>query len=187
MISPEPISHGGRLLPQPTRLKPRTPSLFHQICQCLAVAALGLASYFFISHFFLQSVTVVGRSMAPTLSDSQRYLLNRWILYVRPPHREDIVVLRDLIDNSFAVKRVIGTPGDQVDLKGGKVFVNGRQLDEAYLPPGTPTFSYSKLNEQLFTCEKDQFFVLGDNRMNSADSRTYGPVPRRNILGLIVH
>jgi signal peptidase I len=150
------------------------------------VAALALASYFIISHFVLQSVQVVGVSMAPTLHDSQQYLLNRWVYYFRAPRRSDVVVLRDPIDQGFAVKRVIGTSGDCVCLKDGKVYVNGCKLDEPYLVSGMPTFPYMSDKEKPITLGKDEYFVLGDNRKNSADSRTYGPVPRRSILGLIV-
>lgn len=147
---------------------------------------LATVSYFVISHFFLQSVKVVGRSMVPTLLDSQHYLLNRWIYHVRSPRPSDIVVLRDPSDNGFSVKRVVATPGDSIYLKHGSVYVNGCKLDEAYLAPGTPTFTDTQSGDQLFLCGNDQFFVLGDNRLNSIDSRAYGPVPRRNILGPII-
>jgi len=166
----------------------RTPvrSILRQTWQFLVLGGLAVASYFFISHFLLQSVKVVGRSMVPTLSDSQHYLLNRWIYYVRDPQQSDIVVLRDPSDNGYSVKRVIAAPGDSICLKGGDVYVNGRKLKEAYLAPGTPTFTDPKCRNHLILCGKGQFFVLGDNRMNSIDSRTYGPVPRQNILGPIV-
>ena len=160
--------------------------VLRQIFQCVAVTLLAAASYLTISHFVLQSVKVVGRSMVPTLSDSQHYLLNRWVYHFRTPHQSDIVVLRDPSDNGFSVKRVIGTPGDSVYLKGGGVYVNGAKLNETYLMPGTMTFTDSKYRDELLLCGKDQYFVLGDNRGNSVDSRTYGLVPRGNILGPIV-
>ncbi len=170
--------------------KPANHSLFRtfvrQANQCLIVALLAGLSYFVVSHFLLQSVRVVGRSMVPTLYDSQHYLLNRWIYYVRTPQPCDIVVLRDPSDNGFSVKRIIATPGDAVYLKNGFVYVNGCKLNEPYLVPGTQTFTESSFRNQLILCGKDQFFVLGDNRQNSIDSRTYGPVPRKNILGSIV-
>ena len=183
---PESISADPDLLPLAHRARRRARSILQQVFQCLAIAILAAASYFVISRFFLQSVKVVGRSMLPTLSDSQHYLLNRWVYYVHPPRHSDIVVLRDPSDNGFSVKRVIATPGDSIYLKEGSVYVNGCKLTEAYLAPGTPTFTDSKYRNQLILCGKDQFFLLGDNRQNSIDSRAYGPVPRTNILGPII-
>ena len=156
---------------------------FGKTCALLLSAVL---SYYLISHYLVQSVRVVGLSMVPTLQDSQFYLLNRWVLHLRPPHRSEIVVLRDPLDGGFAVKRVIGVAGDSVYLTDGQIYLNGQKLDESYLPPGTPTFPLSRAREQLFKCRQGQYFVLGDNRGNSLDSRTYGPVSRGNILGLIV-
>ena len=168
--------------------KPRAESrsILQQSVQFLAVAVLAAASYFAISQFVLQSVKVVGRSMVPTLYDSQHYLLNRWVYYVHPPRRSDVVVLRDPSDNGFSVKRVIATPGESIFLKDGSVYVNGCKLSESYLAPGTPTFTDSKYPDKLILCGKDQYFLLGDNRLNSIDSRAYGPVPRKNILGPII-
>lgn len=170
----------------PEEEKKKSPSLQQQFYQCISVAALALASYFFVSHFLVQTVQVVGVSMVPTLYDSQQYMLNRWVYHFREPKQSDVVVLRDPVDKGYAVKRIIAAAGDFVDLKDGRVYVNGRRLVEPYLAPGTPTFPYCKGNEQCFLLGKDQYFVLGDNRKNSADSRTYGPVPRQSILGLIV-
>ena len=124
--------------------------------------------------------------MVPTLRDSQQYLLNRWVYFVREPRRTDVVVIRDPADNGYSVKRIIGVAGDAIYLKEGDVYINGRKLTEPYLSPQMPTYSYGKSREQLIVCGTDQYFVLGDNRMNSADSRTYGPISRKRILGLIV-
>ncbi|SPE62368.1 Signal peptidase I (fragment) [Verrucomicrobia bacterium] len=161
-------------------------AFWRQSAHLVVFAAMATASYLLISHFFLASVQVVGMSMAPTLHDSEHYLLNRWIYYVRGPKRADVVVLRDPVDHSFAVKRIIATAGDTVYLKDGAIYLNGQPMREPYLQPGIPTFPYAQLKEQYFQCGKDQFFVLGDNRMNSADSRTYGLISRRNILGLVI-
>lgn len=147
---------------------------------------MAFGSYFLVSRFLLQSVKVVGISMMPNLKDADRYLLNRWIYFVRSPQRADIVVLRDPADNGLSVKRVVAIPGDSVYLKGGDVYLNGKRLAEPYLSPGTPTFTAVNPRNQLILCGKSQVFVLGDNRMNSVDSRVYGAVPLKNILGLII-
>jgi signal peptidase I len=172
----------------PLRRKARVQrrSILQQSFQLLAALVLAAASYFLISQFLLQSVKVVGRSMVPTLYDSERYLLNRWVYHVHAPRHSDVVVLRDPSDNGFSVKRIIAVPGDSIYLKDGSVYVNGCKLNEGYLAPGTPTFTDSKYANQLILCGKDHYFLLGDNRKNSVDSRTYGPVPRRNIVGPII-
>jgi len=184
--NPESISAAPAFFPLARKARSPVQFVLRQIWQFLVVGALAVASYFVISHFFLQSVKIVGRSMVPTLWDSQHYLLNRWIYYVRAPRQSDIVVLRDPSDNGYSVKRVIAAPGDSIYLKNGNVYLNGSKLKETYLAPGTPTFTDSKYRDQLILCGRGQFFVLGDNRLNSIDSRSYGPVPRINILGPIV-
>jgi signal peptidase I len=161
-------------------------SIFQQVGVGILIFLLSIGAYFAISHFLLQSVQVVGESMVPTLRANGHYLLNRWALREHNPQRRDVVVIRDPVDNGFSVKRVIALAGESVHFKDGKVYVNGKELTEPYLTPGTHTYTYSQLKEQFITCGKDQYFVLGDNRLKSLDSRYYGPVPRQNILGLVV-
>ena len=184
--APEAISASPEspALARKPKAEPR--SIFQQSVHLLAVAILATACYFLISRFVLQSVQVVGRSMVPTLYDSQHYLLNRWVYHLHAPRHGDVVVLRDPSDNGLSVKRIIAAPGDSICLKDGSVFLNGRKLSETYLARGTPTFSESNDRDQLIRCGKDQYFLLGDNRLNSVDSRAYGLVPRGNILGPII-
>jgi signal peptidase I len=157
------------------------------IAQCALLAVLAYGSYAVLSSFVLQSVEIVGNSMSPTLQSSQHYFLNRWAYMMRDPKCTDIVVLRDPTDKTYSVKRIIAREGDSVHLKNGQVFVNGKLLDEPYLPAGTTTFASPEKKEQWIICGKDQYIVLGDNRNNSLDSRIYGSVPRNDILGVIVH
>jgi signal peptidase I len=152
----------------------------------LLIILLSIGCYYIISRYFVQSVQVVGISMVPTLQEHNHYLLNRWAFRNRDPKVGEVVVLRDPEDHGFSVKRIIATGGQSVLFKGGKVFVNGKEFMEPYLLPGTRTYTYSAKHEQFITCGAEQYFVLGDNRLRSIDSRAYGPVPRANILGLVV-
>ena len=173
-----------RSVPVPAKKLPI--SLLRQAFQILTFLLLVTVSYLLISNFLLQTVKVVGRSMRPTLYDSERCLLNRWIYRFREPQRYDIVVLRDPSDNGFSVKRIIAVPGDSIYLKSGDVYLNGVKLEEPYLESNMPTFTNSKHREQLILCGKNQYYLLGDNRLNSVDSRDYGAVPRANLLGPLI-
>jgi signal peptidase I len=159
--------------------------ILRQLAMLVAVALLSMGSYLAVSHYFLRSVQVVGVSMVPTLAENNHYLLNLWALHQRDPRRSDIVVIRDPGDHGLSVKRIIAVPGESVLFKDGKVFVNGKQLKEPYLAPDTFTFTYSQAKEQFISCGKDQYFVLGDNRLRSIDSRAYGTVSREDVLGLV--
>ena len=151
----------------------------------MGLAALAMASYLAVSHFLVQSVRVLGVSMMPTLHESELYLLNRWVFHVRAPHANEVVVLRDPLDSGYSVKRIIGCEGDVIHFEEGKVFINGKRLYEPYLTPKTLTYP-SPYRSGSFTCGKDQYFVLGDNRNYSLDSRCYGVIKRSEILGLVV-
>jgi signal peptidase I len=163
----------------------RNMRVIQQMGAVLLLAALCYGSYYAVSHCVVKSVRVVGTSMVPTLQENATYFLNVWAFHDRDPARNEIVVLRDPADHGLSVKRIIAVGGESVHFKDGKVFVNGRMLDEPYLLANTRTFTYSQQKEQFITVGKDQFYVLGDNRIVSIDSRAYGPVPRENILGLV--
>jgi signal peptidase I len=160
-------------------------SVVKQATLYLVVAVITYGCYRFSQRHVLQTVQIQGVSMAPTLPDAQCYLLNRVAYLLHDPQPTDIVVLRDPETNGYAIKRIIAKPGDAVFVQGGKLFVNGQRISEPYLEPGIKTYPDSKYHAQMWICGNNQYFVLGDNRYNSADSRLYGPVSRQNILGMV--
>jgi signal peptidase I len=185
LLEPEPI---GR---QPISVSNRPPlppesGLLNWIRQWTLLILLTSLTYLLVSRFVLQTVQVQGQSMVPTLHDEDRYFLNRWIYYFHPPQRGDVVVLKDPSDGDYAVKRIVGLTGDCIYLKSGRIYLNGRELREPYLAPHTVTDTCGNVDEELILCGREQYFVLGDNRPNSFDSRIYGPVPRQNIVGELV-
>lgn len=148
---------------------------------------LIIVVFILLGVFAVQPVVVEGTSMLPQLNDGERLLVNKLVYYkikgVRWGHLErgDIVVFwyPDDPDKSY-VKRVIGLPGETVSIRNGQVFINGSQLNEPYLD----TIHNQNLRDNLTTeVEKHYYFVMGDNRDNSSDSRVWGLVPEKYIYG----
>ena len=160
--------------------------LGRQVYVFLALILMSVLSYYLINRFALSTVIVQGRSMAPTLEDGDRFLLNRLSYVYGTPQRGDLVVLRDPGQSDLAVKRIIAVPGEKVEIRQGAVYVNGRRLKEIYLAPGTLT-PLHRGGELSMLLAMGQYFVLGDNREYSEDSRIYGPVLRDNMVGTLIH
>jgi len=133
--------------------------------------------------FVVQPVKVEGTSMLPQLVDQERIFVNKFVYHFSTISRGEIVVFwypRDTT-KSF-IKRVIGVPGDTIEVRGGSVYINGERLEESYvLPEFLDLTSYGRV-----TVPADHYYVLGDHRNSSNDSRNWGPVPARNIFGKAV-
>lgn len=120
---------------------------------------------------------IEGSSMMPTMQEGEYVLINKLAYYLEDPKRGDIIVLHYPRDPSRDfIKRVIGVPGDTVDIENGQVTVNGQIIDEPYIN-SAPSYNGN------WTVPDDQYFVLGDNRNNSSDSHTWGFLPRDHIVG----
>jgi signal peptidase I len=143
--------------------------------------AIGLALVIIV--FLYQPVKVEGTSMAPLLSDQERIFINKFVYRFEPIERGDVVVFWYPLDRTKSfIKRVIGLPGESVEIRHGAVYVNGKVVPEPYVPP-----QYEDLSDfGPVRVPKDSFFVMGDHRISSNDSRVFGPVSSRFIYGRAV-
>lgn len=134
---------------------------------------------FFVVQATIQVSIVNGSSMEPDLNDGQRIVVNKAVYYLQEPQRGDIIVFHPPHNPRATpfIKRVIGLPGDTVEIKKGIVYINGYPLEEPYIKE-EPTYTLSEKN-----ITQNNYFVLGDNRNNTSDSHIWGNVPRPNIVG----
>jgi signal peptidase I len=141
------------------------------------VPAVALA---LLVHLFLAQATVVyGQSMEPNLHEHERLIIDKLSYRMRAPQRNDIVVLDLPHMNELLVKRVIGLPGEVIEIRHGQVLINGEPAQESF--PHDLGFQSSP----AVTLGPLTYFVLGDNRENSNDSRAFGPIRRDDILGRV--
>ncbi len=151
-----------------------------EVAEVFLVALIAVAA---IKYFLIQPFIVNGASMEPNFYDGDYLLVDEISYRFENPQRGDVIVLRAPQDKSiYYIKRIIGLPGEDILVDGNVVKINGKVLEENYLPSGimndwTGHVEY-KLNDQ-------QYFVMGDNRLNSYDSRYWGPLNRSDIIGSV--
>ena len=145
--------------------------------------AIAVVLAFFIRYFIVELYMVEGPSMRPTLVNGERLVVNKFIYRFKAPEKGDVLVFRYPKDPSRDfIKRVIATAGDTIEMKDGKVFVNGELLNETYI------LEHTRGSYPLSTVPEGRVFVMGDNRNNSEDSRfrDVGFVSREMIKGKAV-
>lgn len=151
---------------------------------------LFFGGVFVVQQLIINVGHVGGVSMDPTLVDGERFFINKFVYLVHPPRRSDIVQLIDPSkDGQLIVKRVIGLPGETVIIRDNRVVVrdsagNEETIDETYLPEGTQTHIADDTQE--FVVGEYEFFLLGDNRSSSKDSRHFGPLHRKYVNGRVI-
>jgi signal peptidase I len=156
-----------------------TSSLLRELFE---VVVLAVILYFGIS-FAVQTVHVEGLSMFGTLNDNDYLIANKIDYRLHPPQRGDIIILRPpTLSTTDYIKRVIALPGERLLIKDGHVYINGHLLDEPYLPEAwTVGTEYGGPNGIVIPA--NEYFVMGDNRNRSQDSRVFGPITRDRIDG----
>lgn len=154
------------------------PSLARALLSEIVGTLLPAVIIALVIHLFLaQATRVYGQSMEPTLHTNDRVIVEKITYRFRPPQRGDIVVVQINGRSQPLIKRIVGLPGETIAIRNGQVYINGRPLQEPYL--AQPTHGYLPPTR----IPPLSYFVLGDNRDSSNDSRSFGPVPRDAILG----
>lgn len=149
---------------------------FGELLQTLLIAG----ALFLIVNLLTARIRVEGNSMEPSLHNGEFVVVNRLAYRIQLPERGDIVVFHFPLDNDRRfIKRVIGEPGDTVQIENGRVYVNGELLHEPYIS-SPPHYQGD------WSVGQNQVFVLGDNRNNSSDSQNWGMLPLDEIIGKAV-
>lgn len=130
-----------------------------------------------IRQFLFQPCQVKMSSMYPTLKENEMILVNKLEYKLHQPKRGDIIVFHSPLSKDSYVKRVIGLPGEEIEIRNGLVFINGEKVDEGYLT--TETKGYFGPIQIGY----NELFVMGDNRGNSMDSREFGPILMKSVIG----
>lgn len=150
---------------------------FWEVIEVLAVA---LVSFFLIRTLIVQPFVVNGPSMEPTFYSDQYVLVDEITYKLREPQRGEIVVFRNPRNESeFYIKRIIGLPGEVLTVTDNEVDINGKKLNESYINVKNGT------TQKNLTVKNGEYFVMGDNRPQSFDSRGWGPLSKKEIIGMV--
>lgn len=162
------------------------------LARVLGTLVIGVVLFMFVRFFFISPGRVNGPSMEPAFVDDQLFFVNKNIYLLRKPARFDVIQVIDPGSQKLILKRILGLPGEIVVIKRGKVFITppdsteAIELDEsAYLGSSVYTKVVGQQGAQRYLVGRDYYFVVGDNRPNSIDSRIYGPVHRSVIVGRV--
>jgi len=162
-------------------------SFFASVLEVLEVVLIAVAAVFFIRNFLIQPFLVSGESMIPNFHDGDYLLVDELTYRFRTPVRGEVAVFRYPNNEAiYFIKRIVGLPGEKVQIKNGRVIIfnkeypDGLTLDESYLSNGTVTSGSKEL-----TLAANQYFALGDNRSYSFDSRLWGALAKKEIIGLV--
>ncbi len=173
-------SHSGP--PNPAD-NPSPPPLRRELRSWTRDLAIALGLAIVVMIFLYQPVKVEGTSMNPLLSDQERIFINKFVYRFEPIERGDVVVFWYPLDRSKSfIKRVVGLPGETIEIRMGHVYINGKELPDQFVPPSYLDGS----NAAARRIPSDSYFVMGDHRDSSNDSRMFGAVARQYIYGKAV-
>ena len=151
----------------------------------LEVIVFAVGIFFFVYLLIMRPHKIKGQSMMPNFPDAEYLLTEKVSYYLHKPQRGDVVVFTPPVSElDEFIKRIVALPGERIMIKSGEVYVNGNLLKETYIPDDFNTYEGSFLSEGVeYTVPEGKFFVMGDNREHSSDSRYWGPVTPKEISG----
>jgi len=157
-------------------------SIFREFLGYLLVAVIAALFAVLLRIFVIEPYIVPTPSMAPTLIVGDRVIVNKVAYKFNTIHRGDIIAFFSPLEEKYLVKRVVALPGEEVSMTGeGDIYINGEVLSEPYLPEDI----YASYEDNSFIIKKDEYFVMGDNRNNSSDSRVFGPISSFRVFGKV--
>ena len=164
----------------------RAKKIKKEIREWIVSLATALIVVFIIRTFLFTIIRVDGPSMSDTLLNGDRLYVDVLNMRLDGPDRFDVVILHYPDRTENFVKRVIGLPGDTIEVKEGVLIINGVEYDEPYLTPERVTSFRRTANNFTVTLGEDEYFVMGDNRDNSNDSRRIGVITRDKFVGKVL-
>lgn len=153
-----------------------------KIIDFIKTLLIAIIIAFFVKYFIVDLTAVSGRSMEPTLQTGDIMIVNKIANNLGIDYkRGDIVIVNSPIEDKLYIKRVIGLPNDKIFIKDGSFYINDHKLNENYLKDNTITKETTFINS--WNLESDEYFLVGDNREKSNDSRKFGPIKRSDFVG----
>ncbi|MFM7617701.1 MAG: signal peptidase I [Actinomycetes bacterium] len=160
-------------------------SALRTVIEWIALIACALLVAFVVKTFIFQAFYIPSESMVPTLEVGDRVLVNKLADRLHDPNRFDIEVFlapkgTETAEIKDLVKRVVGLPGETIEGRDGRIYIDGEVLEEPFLPPGTQSRTFGPVE-----VPPGHYFMLGDNRQFSKDSTYFGPIPRSSMIGRV--
>ncbi|CAN5904377.1 signal peptidase I [soil metagenome] len=156
----------------------REPGPIKALVEFIVILAIAFALVFgFVRPVVAEPFKIPSESMVPTLEIGDRVLANKVAYDLSNVKRGDILIFRSPVDGAVLIKRAVGLPGDTLEIRAGKLYLNNKVKDEPYINVD------ARFAQPFGPVPAGNFFAMGDNRMNSTDSRSYGPVPQENLVG----
>ncbi len=156
------------------------------------IVFIGVSAVLIIQTFIIEPGRVNGPSMLPAFVDNEVFYVNKFTLLFNSPTRQQIVQVKNPLNGSdLLIKRIIGIPGDTIHIRNNVITVTDSKdvnipFDESYLMTGAITQTWNNKSGDI-KLGRDQYYILGDNRRESVDSRHFGPILRKDILGAVIN